>query len=416
VEKEDDVARRASSYGELARAMLPASAEEAIAYFRLGLDQMDAIGSGDYTFVNELLLFAASTDGGDLADADVHTLANICELNMPSEEEKFPWRAFAAALSRVAGCRVFARLGRWADREKISLDYTLLPFLTSLIEHDRVEPALALGVLRLARSVELYDYGTPDLAAVIERKASSDSGILLRELIGQFKRDNRGVVMASIVSRLAEIASRQLGVGAEESVRLVAAAPFYSGVIEEGNALRNSPSVLDDSAREMREREDSEAMEALARSTNPLDETSLSNAIAALRSKTFPYELKSKLFGMVREKVAFPERGEYVRLFARVEGLPLTWKLDELKECRARWGGGSASLDGVPAGDGANSRSIARRRYCELRATLRFESARPGRGYGRGCSRPLAHAGGTVRRARCACPFISVDRARSRAV
>jgi hypothetical protein len=347
VEHEDDVAGRASSYGALSRAILPASSEDAAAFFRLGLDQMDAIGSGDHAFVNELLLFAARTDGSDLPESDIHTLGNICELNMPSEEEKFPWQAFAAALSRVGGCRVLARLGRWADREKISLNYTLLPLLNSLIEHDRVEPAIALALLRLASSVEFHECGTPEFASVMERKAASDSPVLLRELIGQYRRNHPGVMMASSISKLAEVAARQLGAGAEESLRLEAAAPLYRRVIDEGNELRNSPSVLDAGTREAREREDDEAMEALAGSTNPLDEASLSRAVAALLSRGFPYGLKGKLFELLRGKVGFSERGEYLRHVARVDGLQLSWKLDELKECRARWGDASASLDEV---------------------------------------------------------------------
>ena len=43
--------------------MLPASIDEASTYFRAGLEQMDAIGSGDYQFTNELLLFASEMRG-----------------------------------------------------------------------------------------------------------------------------------------------------------------------------------------------------------------------------------------------------------------------------------------------------------------------------------------------------------------
>lgn len=347
VEHEDDVAGRASSHGKLSRAILPASTEDAAVFFRLGLDQMDAIGSGDHDFVNELLLFAARTDGPDLLEADIHTLGNICELNMPSEEEKFPWPAFAAALSRVGGCRVLARLGRWAGRDKISLNYTLLPVLASLVEHDRMKPAIALGLLRLARPAEFYECGTPEFAVVMERRATSDGAVLLRELIHQYKRNNPGTVRASSISKLAEVASQRLGARAEESLRLAAAAPLYRRVIDEGNELRNSPTVLDAGAQEAREREDDEAMEALARSTNPLEEASLSSAVAALLSRTFPYDLKGKLFRLLRMKVGFSERGEYLRLVARVDGLQLAWKLDELKECRSQWSDTSACLEDV---------------------------------------------------------------------
>ena len=53
---------RADLYADLSHAMLPASPEEASHYFREGLEQMDAIGSGDYEFTNELLLFASAHD------------------------------------------------------------------------------------------------------------------------------------------------------------------------------------------------------------------------------------------------------------------------------------------------------------------------------------------------------------------
>ena len=66
IENEDDVNYRASLLGALGRAMLPASKEESAVYFRDGLEQMDAIGSGDYEFTNELLLFASQMKGEEL--------------------------------------------------------------------------------------------------------------------------------------------------------------------------------------------------------------------------------------------------------------------------------------------------------------------------------------------------------------
>ena len=152
IESEYDVGSRATLYGQLARAILPASRDEAAAYFRAGLEQMDAIGSGDYQFTNELLLFASSLRGDELAEQDFHTLTNICELNMPDEEEKFPWFAFAKGLSRTSGCKTLAKLARWDDRSKISLNYTLLPYLTALIDDGKIEPEDALALTEAIES------------------------------------------------------------------------------------------------------------------------------------------------------------------------------------------------------------------------------------------------------------------------
>src|SRR5262249_15382935 len=139
IEAENEVTYKASLYAELARAILQASTDEAAAYFRLGLEQLDAIGSGDYRFTNELLLFASSIKGQELEERDFHTLTNVCELNLTNEPEKFPWFAFAKAMSRISGCRGLTKLSRWDDRSKVGLDYTLLPYLTALVNDGKIE-------------------------------------------------------------------------------------------------------------------------------------------------------------------------------------------------------------------------------------------------------------------------------------
>lgn len=144
IEKEDDVTHRASLLAMLGRAMLPASTAEAAAYFGAGLEQMDAIGSGDYEFLNELLLFASTMKGNDLDQRDFHTLTNICELNLGGEPEKFFWGAFAKGLSKAAGPRILAKISRWDDRSKVSLESTMLPCLTALVEDEKIDVDIAL--------------------------------------------------------------------------------------------------------------------------------------------------------------------------------------------------------------------------------------------------------------------------------
>ena len=100
IEKEDDVNYRASLFGTLGRAMLPASIDEASSYFRDGLEQLDAIGSGDYDFTNELLLFASEMKGDELDEHEFHTLTNICELNMGEEPRKFFWGAYGRGIPK----------------------------------------------------------------------------------------------------------------------------------------------------------------------------------------------------------------------------------------------------------------------------------------------------------------------------
>jgi hypothetical protein len=95
--------------------------------------------------------------GGELEEREIHALANICELNMPDEAEKFAWFAFAKGLSRVSGLRGLAKVARWDDRSKVSLRVSLLPYLTALIEDEKISPETALGLFRLSGPVELYE-------------------------------------------------------------------------------------------------------------------------------------------------------------------------------------------------------------------------------------------------------------------
>ena len=171
IEKEDDVDTRVSLFGDLASAILPANRNEASVYFREGLEQMDAIGSGEHEFTNELLSFVSQLSGDELEEREFHTLSNICELNMGGETEKFPWGAYGRGLSKKSGVRGLAKLSRWDDRSKITFKYTLLPYLTGLLACEKIDAKDALALNRLANPVELYFYSTKEFAEAIRKQA-----------------------------------------------------------------------------------------------------------------------------------------------------------------------------------------------------------------------------------------------------
>jgi hypothetical protein len=348
IEREDEVGTRASLFAQLSRAILPASFEETASYFRAGLEQMDAIGSGDRQFTNELLLFAAVLKGKELEEADFHTLTNICELNMPSEEEKFPWPAFAHGLSRTSGLKTLAKLGRWDDRDKISLNYTLLPYLTALIEHDKIEPDIALALLRLSDPAEFYLCGTEQLAEVIEKKHYSNSKELIAELILQFEQNHPGVFMPSTLATLSKIAERELGKDSEQGTYLSIAAPKFEQLRNEENEHRNYHGVPDPIFSVKSDDTQNENLRALKKvqdETDPNDEASLSGAIDALDEIQHIFDMKGQFFESVRSKVKFSERSKYVQVIARHGTLDIYTKLRELKACKEKWSSSSASLE-----------------------------------------------------------------------
>ncbi len=348
IEAEDEITSRASHFGTLARALLPASIEDASVYFRKGLEQMDAIGSGDYGFINELLLFASEMQGEELDERDFHTLSNICELNMSGEPEKFFWGAYGRGLSKAAGPRGLAKLSRWDDRSKISLKYTLLPYLTALVADGKIEPKDALALNRLAHPVEYFYAGTKEFAQAIRVQAGPDPQVIT-ELIQQFIDDNPDVATVSAVKDLTSLAEEALDSSSDMVRYLSDAHRRYTKARDAYDAHSNySSSNLD--AR-MRKRADDNArknrakLDSIAANTDPTDKTSLVQAIEDFNSLKNTYELKENFFAALRKKVPFGHRAQYVRDISELENFFFYWKLAELQECKKSWAGSSVALD-----------------------------------------------------------------------
>lgn len=347
IETENEVTHRASLYAKLARAILPASADEAAEYFRKGLEQMDVIGSGDYQYTNHLLLLAASLKGPELKDADFHTLTNIAELNLSDEPEKFPWFAFGQGLSRASGCKALAKLGRWDDRGKVALDCTLRPYLAALINDGNIEPEDALALNWLADPAEFWGCNTETFAEALDSKSCSNKKELVTELIQQYEANNPGLTSASAVRVLADIAKRTLGPQSKITSFLSSAHPRFGEVWDTRNwhlNYRPNDDARWRSESVKRERQSKRKLDRVAASTLPADEQSLSKAFETLIGLDNAYLVRDDFLDKLRAKVAFGDRAEYLRNLARFEHVNLYWKLDEFKKCKAAWSDSSTAL------------------------------------------------------------------------
>ena len=348
IEREDDVTTRSALFAELARAILPVSAGDAAEYFRTGLEQLDAIGSGDSEFTNELLNFASSFKGDELHEKHFHTLTNICELNMPyNEEEKFTWVSFGTAMSKTAGPRGLAKISRWHDRGKISLEYTLLPYLTALVRDGKIDPEDALALNRLADPAELWACNTETFATAIHEKCFSNAEMLIRELIRQYEENNPRFPSENTAKELAAIAGKVLGKQHATTKYLSSAHQRFSELRHDLNEQQNFHPSGD--ARHARSPNDTEKQVCHAReiaaATNPLDEDSLRNALSQLKDVTFTFKLESELFRRLRTRVRLAGRSKYIGLVARLEELDTYDKFEELAECKKAWATSSAGLD-----------------------------------------------------------------------
>lgn len=351
IEREDDVRNRAYFYAGLARAILPASTEEAATYFRRGLEEMDAVGSErDYGFVNELLWFAGSLKDGELDEKDFHKLTNICELNVSEEAEKFPWTAFGQALSRVAGCRGLAKLFRWNDRLKVPISCTLQPYLTALVRDGKIDPEDALALNRLAYPEE-FTYGckTETLANAIKESRHGNSEELVWEVVRQFEENRQGTLMFGLTGGLASVVESVLGKKSETADYVARSLEHFEEVFRIRDKHRNYRGEQDehpsDQYLEMRRQEEEKGDEILAQAIGG-DMESIEKAIGdfeEINNFHYPHE---KFFKKIREKVPYEKRTDYVRMLASHETLHFSSKLAELAECRNSWKNSSSSIEG----------------------------------------------------------------------
>lgn len=342
IEQYDSVDERASDFAKLSRAILFASPDEATAYFRIGLDQMDAIGSGDYRLTTELLNFASKLREEELDDADVQALSNICELNL-YDQDKFPWLDFAQGMSRAAGLRTFGKLARWDDREKAEFSFSLLPVLTSLLEADKIDPEIAMGILRLAKSVELHVSGTADMAAVLEKKRFGNSKVLITELIRQFLQNHPGVYMRKAMPVLKEAAEKELGSESEISEYLSLSLPRFIDLQEQADERRNGSGKnvsKNDPVSDAKLRE-------IAENFDPKDAKSVSKTIDSLNERDIDYYEWKPLFDLIRSKIEYKDRPAYLLIISGSKTLALYRKIEELQQCKKEWATSSSALSAV---------------------------------------------------------------------
>ncbi|GJH02547.1 hypothetical protein [Paraburkholderia terrae] len=344
IEAESDVTSRASLHAQLARAILPASQDEAVAYFRIGLEQMDAIGSGDYEFVNELLIFASSIRGDEMDGHDVHTLTNICELNLSDEPEKFTWYAFGKAMSRISGCRELAKLGRWDDRAKAPLRYTLLPYLTALVEDGKIGSDEALFLNRLAGPAELYVCGTDAFAKSIAAPSRTKEAPVVREMIDQFYENNPGCLMAETVETLAAVSRQVLGAKADITRRLEQAFPLIVRTRDVRNAQMNYHGRKGRSVATVERPRHGAGLAHISRKANPLDEQSMQVAVASVQALGDFYLSRGQFFDQIRKKVPLGDMAAYLQVLLRLENLDLYSKLEEFERCKILWAASSSAI------------------------------------------------------------------------
>lgn len=345
IQEEKEVDSRAALFGALARAMLPASIEEASVYFRRGLEQIDAIGSGDYEFTNELLLFASAMKGDELDETVFHTLTNICELNIGEDPAKFFWNAYGRGISKAAGLRGLAKLSRWDDRSRIGLEITLLPYLTGLLEHGKINGRDAVALKHLVDPVECYLADKKEFAEALRRRVGPDR-VPIEELLIQSEDDNCDGMIDDAVKTFSTPTTEVFGLDLELSKNL-ASSRLHDATIGEDRYERSNQGNSKDVESHTDLGETWDALRRILTGADRIDEAFLTNAIGKFNSLDNAYAVKGKFFAELRNRVSYEYRGKYIRHIAESKNLFFPWKIAELKDAKVAWKESSATLADV---------------------------------------------------------------------
>jgi hypothetical protein len=338
IEGEDDVQHRSDLTARLARALLPANRSEAAALFSRGLSELDAIGSGDQSFTNELLRFASSLAAEPLRSETAHRLAKICELNV-YDSRKFPWPLAAAAFSRIWGRPYLAQIARWHDRRKVDLKLTLPCALSSLVGDQLIAPEEAVALLRLVDPVEFWDWGWNDLIETFINAEPSEILSLLDELFDQFELAYPQRPPGWCIEKMRNALGKNPGALAsvEEKLTRLEARASRPRRIDRQTPKSDFGDVLDPDASRNSSEEKSHQISAAVERTDPLSTTSVEALIAAIDQIDAAMGAKVCAFRELRDKVPYADQSRHIEAVVSARNLKLFAKNELLEDIKAAW-------------------------------------------------------------------------------
>ena len=170
---------------------------------------------------------------------------------------------------------------------RISLSYTLLPYLISLLNDNKITPKDAISLNYLADPIELYHAGTNEFAQAICKKSNVDQEIV-HQLVIQFKKNNPGLIRGSSIKTLTNIANNLFGENAKITKSLKIAGKHYDKVINTLNNQENH-SLVDKKSQKQRAIDEMKSLKRLAKVISETDGTnfeSLTKAIGVLTAET----------------------------------------------------------------------------------------------------------------------------------
>ncbi|BAM89476.1 AAA ATPase [Bradyrhizobium oligotrophicum S58] len=338
---EDEVQQRAGLFARLARALLPANKVEAGFLFKRGLTQLDAIGSGDHDFMNELLGFAASVQDGPINPAAALRLAKICELNN-YDSHKFPWPLAGKAFSRIWGTKYLAQIARWHDRDKVDLELTLPAALSFLLRDRVLPPADCVLLLGLTEPVGMWDWGWRDLFDSL--LTTTTDVALFNEVLNQLEHAFPTGSYGRYLREIREVLQKHPEVSSALSPRLNMLEAEEKARRQVDRTSRSTPLDAEHVAESVRRQQKGQAeIEAAIAATDPLDVAALEALVETLEKQERALDAKVVAFKALWPRIAYADREKHIEAIALARNLELFSKNELLKVTKEAWQADSPS-------------------------------------------------------------------------
>lgn len=351
VDTDDFPTHRGDGFARLAHAILPASREEAVEYFRRGLRELDTIGAGDYALMQELLWLTSKLKGAHLDPALGQRLMNLCAINFAEEPSKFPWAPFAAAAAHGIGAHALGQISRWDQRDDAGFNNTLAPCIARFTETGLFSTAQTLSLLMLEEPAESWGWRM---------------GSLVEQVLKQTPIAERPAAFAEIMRQMRLCEPDGVSPLSLEAIEPIAASfpeltPDFAALAAEtkdsrtrndaDNDRRNSRSTdaredAQRAARERLEKEDNAALARIVAATDPASAASIEQHLDIARGLTL-FPLQDLFLGLLRDATPYQQRLKHIEALATAKTLHLHTRLDALDAAIKLWSPASVAIEAL---------------------------------------------------------------------
>ena len=347
IRSNEQIDQRGRDYGDLAASLLPVSVDEAKAYYRRGLAELDQIGADDYDVIYAMLHFAGRQKGGFINEELAHRFMNLTQTISSNDSSKFGWTLFGRVAGRSLGRSAIYKLLRWDEQDVAEYSYGLPQAACFLAEEGALDPRRAALLLLVSSEHGWWDWSIgKGLAQLFGKATDADRRAIFVAIFDKLKREHPGGGWPALWEGLLELAPMFPGVISPGELSEI------QGLLErarterdESNERRNPSWKSDGFARVVDPSEaDADALvEELASSVDPTSTADLDRAMVTIE----PLRRigKKQFLELVREKCPYPKRLGHMLALCEMTTLDIQQTYYRLEEAMAAWKSSTIHLE-----------------------------------------------------------------------